>query len=121
MKGFSKSCSLFEYISDQLSVISYQLSVLGDKSPTTNSNYALVHDGGNSRTTSQPLVISHSEERSLSKSDCTLKGNARRLVGFSLLELLDNGFSWRVVWKLPPYCTRNYLSNEICEWIELTI
>jgi hypothetical protein len=35
---------------------------------------ALVHDGGNSRTTSQPLVISHSEERSLSKSDCTLKG-----------------------------------------------
>jgi hypothetical protein len=37
-------------------------------------------------------------EHSLSKSDCTLKGSARRLVGFSLLELLDDGFSrWRIL------------------------
>jgi hypothetical protein len=39
------------------------------------------------------IYISHNEEHSLSKSDCTLKGSARGLVGFSLLELLDDGFT----------------------------
>jgi len=57
---------------------------------TTHPTLAhLVQEGGNTRTTSQQL-------KQLSNSSSTLKGTARDSVGFSLLSLLDNGFSrWR--------------------------